>query len=63
MAQKNKGKKKKYGQSPSSVRWHAGRGRKKKDLRVFKSSHGKFKTVFQLEEHRKAVEAARKKVG
>lgn len=41
-------------QSPSSQRWHSGIGRRKKDLRVFKSSKGAFKSVADLEAHRLA---------
>lgn len=47
--------KSKKGMSNSSKRWHDGWGREKKDLRVKKSSHGKFKSVDELETHRKKV--------
>jgi len=44
---KSKGK-----QSASSLKWHDGRGCRRKDKRVEKSSKGKFKTVAELEAHR-----------
>jgi len=47
--------KKGKGMDNSAKRWHSGWGKEKKNRHVKKSSHGKFKSVEELENHRKKV--------